>query len=63
MPSYTNLHSTHQRVSGGSAGQTGTFKKDGYAKGPVPKGMVATKVGADPETPYSGPPIASPPKA
>lgn len=54
----TNLHSTHQRVSGGTEGKTGTFKKDGYAKGPVPSSFIGTKVGADPETPYSGPGVA-----
>lgn len=54
----TNVHSIHQRVSDGTAGQTGKKKMDGYAKGPVPKSMVGVKVGADPETPYSGPNVA-----
>lgn len=59
MASNTTIHSEHKRVSGGSAGQSAQFKKDGYAAGPVPKSMVAVKVGKDPETPYSGPDIAT----
>jgi hypothetical protein len=34
-----------KRVSGSSAGTTGGFKKDGYAKGPVHKSMLGTKNG------------------
>lgn len=59
MASNTTIHSDHQRVTGGSAGTSAQYKKDGYAKGPVPKSMVAVKVGKDPETGYSGPNIAT----
>lgn len=54
----TNIHSIHQRVSGGTEGTTGSKKMDGYAKGPVPKSMVGVKVGADPDHPYTGPDVA-----
>ncbi len=63
MPSNTNVHSIHQRVTGGTAGESADYKRDGYAKGPVPKSMRVTKVGADPQTPYSGPPVARSPQA
>jgi hypothetical protein len=58
VPSNTSIHSTHQRVTGGSEGESATYKKDGYASGPVPKSMRVSKVGADPQTPYSGPNVA-----
>lgn len=62
MGAAQSLHSEHSRVSGGTAGRTGTFKKDGYARGPVPEGMVATKPGKDPQTAYSGPQMPGTPK-
>ena len=34
-----------KRVSGSSAGTTGSFKKDGYAKGSIHKSMQGTKNG------------------
>lgn len=63
MPGITDLHSTHKKVTGGTAGEVGNKKMDGYAQGPVPKVAYGTKVGADPSTPYSGPPVAMPPQA
>ena len=54
----TNLHSVHTRVADSSAGKSGKKKMDGYAKGPIPDAMIGTKVGADPQTPYSGPNVA-----
>lgn len=36
-----------KRVGGGSGGSNATFKKDGYAKGPVPKSMIGTKNGVN----------------
>lgn len=58
MANQTQLHSVHQRVTGGTEGESAPFKKDGYASGPVPKSMRVSKVGADPLTPYSGPNVA-----
>lgn len=59
MADNTTVNSRHTRVSGGTAGTTGNYKKDSYASGPVPKGMVATKVGKDPNNGYSGPNIST----
>ena len=42
-----------KKVSG--YGDTGTYKKDGYAQGNVPQGMRGVKVGKTPEKGYSGP--------
>lgn len=38
-----------------SAGETGTYKKDSYAKGPVNKAFVGSKVGVTNKKGYSGP--------
>lgn len=55
----SNLHSTHQRISGESTGKTSTFKKEGYAGlGPLPTAVQQTKPGKTPQVGYSGPPVA-----
>lgn len=46
----------HKRNSS-THGATGTFKKDGHAKGSVPDSMVGTKPGKTPQHGYSGPPV------
>lgn len=51
-----------KRVGGKSTGANATFKKDGYAKGPVPDSMIGMKNGvADKPGPfgagYSGPEV------
>lgn len=38
-----------------SAGTNAEMKKDGYAKGPVPKSMIGTKPGKTDKVGYSGP--------
>ena len=48
----------HQKVSGKSSGTNETFKKDGYAKGPVPGFMQGTKVGKTNHKGYTGPSVA-----
>lgn len=45
-------------VKASGSGSTLSFKKDGYAKGPVPPSMLATKSGVDSSHPYSGPKVA-----
>jgi hypothetical protein len=52
------LNSKAVKVSGGSGGQTASKIKDGYAKGPVPEAMRATKVGKTNKKGYSGPNVA-----
>jgi hypothetical protein len=54
-----NINSKHQKVSGKSTGTNAEFKKDGYAKGPVPKSMIGTKVGLTNHVGYSGPDAAT----
>lgn len=51
-----------KKVSGSSTGTNADFKRDGYAKGPVPKSMLGTKPGkVDKAGPfgkdYSGPDV------
>lgn len=49
------IHSQHKKASShGSA----PYKKDGYAKGPVPKQVQGTKVGKTNKKGYSGPDVA-----
>ena len=55
------INSKHEKVSGGTAGDTGTMKKDGYAGTHPPKFAVGTKVGKTAgknARGYSGPPVA-----
>jgi hypothetical protein len=54
-----NINSKHQKVSGQSTGTNADFKKDGYAKGPVPKSMIGTKPGLTNHVGYSGPDAAT----
>jgi hypothetical protein len=49
---------THKRVSG--TADKADFKKDGYARGPVPKQAIGTKVGKTDDHGYSGPEVAIP---
>ena len=53
------LHSKHQKVSGKSSGTNYEFKKDGYARGPVPQSMQGTKVGLTNHKGYTGPSVAT----
>lgn len=48
-----NINSKHQKVGGKSTGTNYDFKRDGYARGPVPKSMVGTKVGLTNHQGYS----------
>ena len=52
------INSKHQKVSGQSSGQNYDYKKDGYARGPVPKSMQGTKVGLTNHVGYTGPDVA-----
>ena len=47
--------SKRQKVSGKSSGTNAPMKKDGYAKGPVPKSMIGARVGVTDKHGYSGP--------
>ena len=51
------MNTKHVKVSN-VTGTTGTFKKDGYAAGRVPDGMVGTKPGKTNKKGYSGPSVA-----
>lgn len=53
------INSKHQKVSGKSTGQNAEYKKDGYARGPVPKSMIGTKVGLTNHEGYTGPSVAT----
>lgn len=53
------INSKHQKVGGKSSGKNYEYKKDGYAKGPVPKSMQGTKVGLTNHQGYSGPDVAT----
>jgi hypothetical protein len=53
-----SINSKHQKVGGKSSGKNYDFKKDGYARGPVPKSMQGTKVGLTNHEGYSGPDVA-----
>lgn len=53
-----NINAKHQKVSGKSTGKNYEYKKDGYARGPVPKSMQGTKVGLTNHEGYSGPDVA-----
>lgn len=53
------INSKHQRVGGGTAGDTGAMKKDGYAGTNPPKFAVGTKPGKTRKKGYSGPPVAT----
>lgn len=56
------LNNTHKRVSN-NTGKNASFKKDGYARGPVPESMQGSKVGKTEHRGYSGPDVAVPPRA
>lgn len=45
-------------VKASGSGSTLTFMKKGYAAGPVPDQMLATKSGVDASHPYTGPKVA-----
>ena len=51
------FQSRRSKVSGPSGPP---LKKDGYAKGPVPKAMLGSKPGKIPGQGYSGPNVAKP---
>ena len=53
------INSKHQKVSGKSSGTNYDYKKDGYARGPVPKSMQGTKVGLTNHVGYTGPSVAT----
>jgi hypothetical protein len=53
-----NINSKHQKVAGKSTGENAEFKRDGYARGPVPKSMIGTKEGLTNHVGYSGPDVA-----
>lgn len=53
---------THKKVSSNTGRNAGTAKKDGYARGPVPKSMIGTKAGSVDGEKYSGPDAATPPR-
>jgi len=53
-----NINSKHQKVGGKSTGTNAEFKKDGYARGPVPKSMIGTKEGLTNHVGYTGPDVA-----
>ena len=53
-----SINSKHQKVSGKSSGTNYDYKKDGYARGPVPKSMQGTKVGLTNHVGYTGPSVA-----
>lgn len=48
----------HQKVSGKSTGKNVDFKRDGYARGPVPPQMIGTKPGLTNHVGYTGPEVA-----
>jgi hypothetical protein len=54
-----SINSKHQKVSGKSSGTNYDYKKDGYAKGPIPKSMQGTKVGLTNHVGYTGPSVAT----
>lgn len=45
------------KKAGSSTGENAPYMKDGYAKGPVPKSMIGTKVGKTNKKGYSGPEV------
>ncbi|MBO0766582.1 MAG: hypothetical protein J2P50_18600 [Hyphomicrobiaceae bacterium] len=51
------INSKHQKVAGKSTGENAEFKRDGYARGPVPPSMIGTKVGLTNHEGYSGPDV------
>jgi hypothetical protein len=53
-----SINSKHQKVGGKSTGTNYDFKRDGYARGPVPKSMIGTKEGLTNHVAYSGPDVA-----
>lgn len=52
------INSKHQKVAGKSTGENAEFKRDGYARGPVPKSMIGTKEGLTNHVGYTGPDVA-----
>jgi hypothetical protein len=52
-----SINSKHSKVSN-VEGTNATFKKDGYAAGPVPKSMIGTKTGVVKGGGYNGPNVA-----
>lgn len=45
------------KKAGSSTGQNAPYKKDGYAKGPIPPSMIPTKPGKTNHKGYSGPEV------